>query len=183
MGNYADLLCAIHFAAERHKKQRRKDVDASPYVNHPIAVAHLLATTGNVRDLVVLQAAILHDTIEDTLTTSEELRILFGAEVAAIVVEVSDDKSLPKQVRKQLQIESAPKKSDNAALIKIADATCNLRDLVSSPPPKWSLARTREYFDWAAQVVTALPRVNDAMLSNFRITHEVGIGLYSHGSM
>ncbi|RRW90337.1 bifunctional (p)ppGpp synthetase/guanosine-3',5'-bis(diphosphate) 3'-pyrophosphohydrolase [Pandoraea apista] len=133
MSSPADLLSAIQFAAERHRNQRRKDVESSPYINHPIAVANLLATTGEVRDVAVLQAAVLHDTIEDTHTTVDELRLLFGQEVAQIVVEVTDDKSLPKQRRKDPQVQLAPAKSDKAALIKIADFTCNLRDLVSAP--------------------------------------------------
>ncbi|VVE23768.1 Bifunctional (p)ppGpp synthase/hydrolase RelA [Pandoraea capi] len=169
MSNPADLLCAIQFAAERHRNQRRKDVDASPYINHPIAVAHLLATVGEVSDISVLMAAILHDTIEDTGTNVEELRSLFGAEVAQIVWEVTDDKTLPKQRRKDLQIELAPQKSEKAALIKIADATCNLRDLISAPPPQWSLGRRGDYFNWAAQVVAGLRCENAALLHAFGI--------------
>ncbi|MCE4062710.1 HD domain-containing protein [Pandoraea sputorum] len=174
MSNPADLLCAIQFAAERHRDQRRKDAEASPYINHPIAVAHLLATEGGVIDISVLMAAILHDTVEDTETTVEELRSLFGAEVAEIVSEVTDDKTLPKQRRKDLQVQFAPQKSHKAALIKIADATCNLRDLVDTPPPKWSLERRREYFDWAAQVVARLCCENAPLLDAFRIAHGRG---------
>ena len=69
----ANLLKAIEFASPKHSKQRRKDKDASPYINHPIAVTHLLADTGGVTDLMTLVAAVLHDTIEDTKTTAEEL--------------------------------------------------------------------------------------------------------------
>lgn len=174
MSNPADLLCAIQFAAERHRNQRRKDVEASPYINHPIAVAHLLATVGGVGDMSVLMAAILHDTIEDTGTTVEELRLLFGTEVAQIVSEVTDDKTLPKQRRKELQVQFAPQKSQKAALIKIADATCNLRDLVDAPPPKWSLERRREYFNWAAQVVARLRCENASLLLAFRIANGRG---------
>lgn len=179
MSNPADLLCAIQFAAERHRNQRRKDVDASPYINHPIAVAHLLATEGGVSDISVLMAAILHDTIEDTGTTVEELRSLFGAEVAEIVSEVTDDKTLPKQRRKDLQVQLAPQKSHKAALIKIADATCNLRDLVDAPPPKWSLEQRQEYFNWAARVVARLRCENASLLLAFRIAHGRGDREYS----
>ncbi|VVE76969.1 HD domain-containing protein [Pandoraea sputorum] len=174
MSNPADLLCAIQFAAERHRNQRRKDVDASPYINHPIAVAHLLATEGGVSDISVLMAAILHDTIEDTGTTVEELRSLFGAEVAEIVSEVTDDKTLPKQRRKELQIELAPYKSEKAALIKIADAACNFRDLINAPPQHWSSARRSEYFDWAALVVAGLRCDNAPLLHAFKIAHDQG---------
>src|SRR5436190_22461105 len=97
-------LHALTFAAERHRNQRRKDAGASPYINHPIAVAAVLATEAAVTDEVTLIAALLHDTVEDTETSLEELQKRFGAEVAHLVREMSDDKSLPKQVRKQLQI-------------------------------------------------------------------------------
>lgn len=163
----AELLDAVMFAAERHKNQRRKDVEASPYINHPIALAHLLATTGGVEDLAVLRAAILHDTVEDTETTEAELRERFGHAVADIVMEVTDDKSLPKQRRKELQVEHAPHKSTGAALVKLADKTCNLRDIAAAPPADWPLSRRQEYFDWAKRVVDGLPRVNDAMLGAF----------------
>ncbi|QDX22480.1 bifunctional (p)ppGpp synthetase/guanosine-3',5'-bis(diphosphate) 3'-pyrophosphohydrolase [Pandoraea pnomenusa] len=163
----AALLDAVMFAAERHKNQRRKDAEASPYVNHPIALAHLLATTGGIEDLTVLQAAILHDTIEDTETTEAELRERFGDEVTNIVLEVTDDKALPKQRRKEFQVEHALHKSKGAALVKLADKTCNLRDIAISPPTDWPLSRRQEYFDWAKRVVDRLPRVNEAMLRAF----------------
>ena len=163
----ADLLNALMFAAERHRHQRRKDVAASPYINHPLALAQLLATTGGINDVTVLQAAILHDTIEDTETTAAELRMRFGDAVTDIVLEVTDDKSLPKQRRKELQIEHAPHKSTGASLVKLADKTCNLRDLASTPPSDWSLSRKQAYFDWAKQVVDSLPRVNEALFSAF----------------
>lgn len=163
----AVLLDAVMFAAERHKNQRRKDVEASPYINHPIALAHLLATTGGVEDLVVLRAAILHDTVEDTETTEAELRARFGDAVADIVMEVTDDKALPKQRRKELQVEHAPHKSSGAALVKLADKTCNLRDIAAAPPADWPLFRRQEYFDWVKRVVDGLPPVNDAMLRAF----------------
>ncbi|MCA6218940.1 bifunctional (p)ppGpp synthetase/guanosine-3',5'-bis(diphosphate) 3'-pyrophosphohydrolase [Ideonella sp. B7] len=161
------LLDAVMFAAERHRNQRRKDAEASPYINHPIALAHLLATTGGVDDVVVLQAAILHDTIEDTDTTEAELRARFGEAVTDIVIEVTDDKALPKQRRKELQVEHAPHKSTGAALVKLADKTCNLRDIAATPPADWSLTRRQDYFDWAKRVVDGLPQVNDAMLKAF----------------
>ncbi len=163
----AELLDAVMFAAERHRNQRRKDAEASPYINHPIALAHLLATVGEVDDLDVLRAAILHDTVEDTETSEVELRHRFGDTVAAIVMEVTDDKSLPKQRRKELQVEHAPHKSSGAALVKLADKTCNLRDIAAAPPADWSTARRREYFDWAKRVVDDLPKVNAPMLAAF----------------
>jgi guanosine-3',5'-bis(diphosphate) 3'-pyrophosphohydrolase len=145
------ILRAAQFAAERHRDQRRKGSEAAPYINHPLALANLLATCG-VDDPAVLAAALLHDTVEDTETTPEELVEGFGTDVAAIVVEVTDDKSLPKAERKRMQIEHAAHLSDQAKLVKLADKVCNLRDLTHSPPD-WPLERKREYFDWAKAVV------------------------------
>jgi GTP diphosphokinase / guanosine-3',5'-bis(diphosphate) 3'-diphosphatase len=163
----AELLAAVMFAAERHRNQRRKDAEASPYINHPIALAHLLATTGGVADVHVLRAAILHDTVEDTETTETELRERFGDTVAGIVMEVTDDKVLPKQRRKELQVEHAPHKSRGAALVKLADKTCNLRDIAAAPPADWSLSRRQAYFDWAKRVVDALPQVSEPLRQAF----------------
>ena len=128
------LLEALHFAAAKHRDQRRKDVVASPYINHPIAVARLLASEGGVTDLVTLQGAILHDTIEDTETTPEELERHFGPAVRQLVAEVTDDKGLSKGDRKRLQIEHAPHLSLQAQQIKIADKTANVYDITASPP-------------------------------------------------
>jgi guanosine-3',5'-bis(diphosphate) 3'-pyrophosphohydrolase len=153
---FTQLIDALAFAAEKHRDQRRKDAEASPYINHPIALARVLAVEGGIVDKKTLMAAILHDTIEDTQTTYEELRERFGKKVADVVAEVSDDKSLPKMQRKALQIEHAPHLSDRAKRVKLADKICNLRDVASSPPHGWLLARRREYFDWAKQVIDGL---------------------------
>jgi GTP diphosphokinase / guanosine-3',5'-bis(diphosphate) 3'-diphosphatase len=166
-GDLAKLLDALAFAAEKHRLQRRKDVEASPYINHPIALAHLLATTGGITDIVVLQAAVLHDTIEDTDTRLEELVARFGEPVAGVVAEVTDDKALPKAARKARQVEQAAHKSPEAALVKLADKTCNLRDIASTPPADWSLERQREYFEWAKRVVDALPIAHPELRAAF----------------
>src|SRR3954453_22443163 len=129
MANADSILRALAFAAHKHRDQRRKDPEATPYINHPIAVAHLLANEAFVDDEAVLTAAILHDTIEDTATTGDELRAIFGDEVAALVGDLTDDKSLSKEQRKQLQITHASHVSPRARLVKLADKTCNLRDL------------------------------------------------------
>ncbi|MBL6749127.1 MAG: bifunctional (p)ppGpp synthetase/guanosine-3',5'-bis(diphosphate) 3'-pyrophosphohydrolase [Nevskia sp.] len=150
------LVRAIAFAAEKHRHQRRKDAAASPYINHPIALANVLANEGGVFDPVVLCAAILHDTIEDTQTTAEELEGMFGSEVTAVVLEVTDDKNLDSHLRKRLQIEHAPHRSPQAKLVKLADKICNLRDLLSAPPKDWGAERKLDYFDWAAQVVAGV---------------------------
>lgn len=150
------VVRAVQFAADKHRMQRRKDADASPYINHSIALADVLANEGGVSDPVVLCAALLHDTIEDTDTSADELRQAFGDEIADIVLEVTDDKALPKQQRKALQIEHARHVSPRAKLVKLADKICNLRDIVASPPADWSAQRKAEYFDWAADVVAGL---------------------------
>jgi len=149
----APVLKAAAFAAEKHRDQRRKDAEASPYINHPIALANVLANEGGVTDTNVICAALLHDTIEDTETTEAELRAAFGDEITDIVLEVTDDKSLAKHVRKQRQIDHAPHISAEAKLVKLADKICNLRDILESPPAGWSAERKQEYFDWAAKVV------------------------------
>jgi guanosine-3',5'-bis(diphosphate) 3'-pyrophosphohydrolase len=152
----APVLRAAAFAAEKHRDQRRKDADASPYINHPIAVANVLANEGAVTDTNVICAALLHDTIEDTETTEAELRAAFGDEITAIVLEVTDDKALEKGARKQAQIDHAPHISAQAKLVKLADKISNLRDILASPPAGWSGERKRAYFDWAAKVVSAV---------------------------
>jgi GTP diphosphokinase / guanosine-3',5'-bis(diphosphate) 3'-diphosphatase len=154
------LLAAVRFAAEKHRNQRRKDVDASPYINHPIDVAETLARVGDVSDGDVLRAAILHDTIEDTKTTTQELADNFGPVVAALVEEVSDDKTLPKDARKRLQIEHAAALSLSAKLIKLGDKICNVRDIAASPPKDWSRERRLEYFEWSRAVVAGCRGVN-----------------------
>lgn len=157
------LLSALEYAAEKHRDQRRKGPEASPYINHPISVARVLAEIGDVSDPILLQAAILHDTIEDTRTTPDELERSFGAEVRALVEEVTDDKSLPKKVRKQLQIEHAPGRSPRAKQLKIADKISNIADIIGRPPTDWTLERKREYLDWAERVVAGCRGANRAL--------------------
>lgn len=154
------VLRAAVFAANKHRHQRRKDAEASPYINHPLTVANILASDGGVEDPVTLMAAVLHDTVEDTDTFEGELRAAFGSAVADVVMEVTDDKSLPKAERKRLQIVHAPELSSRAKLVKIADKIANLRDIAFNPPDSWSLQRRQEYFDWAAKVIAGLRGVN-----------------------
>jgi guanosine-3',5'-bis(diphosphate) 3'-pyrophosphohydrolase len=150
------LLKALAFAAHKHRDQRRKDPAASPYINHPIALADVLMNEGGVTDVEVLCAALLHDTVEDTATTPQELKDIFGPRIAGIVAEVTDDKALGKAERKRLQVEHAARLSPEAKLVKLADKICNLRDVAERPPATWDLARRREYFDWAKRVVDGL---------------------------
>lgn len=147
------VLHALEFAAHKHRDQRRKDVHASPYINHPIALANVLVNEADIHDPDVICAALLHDTIEDTETTPRELAQEFGERIRDIVLEVTDDKNLPKAERKRLQIEHAAHASDQAKLVKLADKICNLRDIATSPPASWGLERQQEYFDWARDVV------------------------------
>jgi (p)ppGpp synthase/HD superfamily hydrolase len=149
------IFSALRFAAERHREQKRKD-DKTPYINHPIEVAETLVSAGGVSDVITIVAAILHDTVEDTATTREELQELFGDDVTKVVLECTDDKSLPKEERKRLQVEHAPHKSPRAKLVKIADKTSNITDITRIPPPSWSLERKVKYLDWAEQVVQGL---------------------------
>ena len=150
------LIDALAFAADKHRDQRRKDVPASPYINHPIALARVLRVEAGIDETNVLCAALLHDTIEDTETTQAELQQRFGERIAGIVAEVTDDRSLDRATRKQRQVEHAPHLSREAAMVKLADKICNLRDVTNSPPPAWPLQRRQEYFDWAKQVIDGL---------------------------
>lgn len=158
-----ELLRAASFAAQKHNHQRRKDAEMSPYINHPLALADVLANEAGITDCDVLCAALLHDTIEDTETSADELRRQFGTAITGVVLEVTDDKSLPKQKRKDLQVAHAPHLSRQAKLVKLADKICNLRDIAATPPADWSPERKREYFEWAKRVVDGL-RGNHAAL-------------------
>jgi len=161
------ILEAMAFAAHKHRDQRRKDAEASPYINHPIAVADVLCNGGGVDDTEILCAAILHDTIEDTETTPEELAAHFGPRIRDIVLEVTDDKALPPPDRKRLQIEHAPHISRAAQLVKLADKLCNLRDVLDRPPANWPLQRRQAYFDWARAVVDGMRGANPALEALF----------------
>jgi guanosine-3',5'-bis(diphosphate) 3'-pyrophosphohydrolase len=165
------VLHATSFAAYKHRDQRRKDHAASPYINHPISLAYVLAKEAGIEDGVVLAAALLHDTIEDTDTTFAELEAEFGPEIASVVLEVTDDKLLPKLERKRLQIEHAATISAKAKLVKLADKISNLRDITASPPADWTMERKREYFDWAKQVVDQVRGVNAKLESLFDLEY------------
>jgi guanosine-3',5'-bis(diphosphate) 3'-pyrophosphohydrolase len=161
------VLEALAFAAHKHRDQRRKDAAASPYINHPIALANVLVREGAVSEPDVIAAALLHDTVEDTQTSPGELRTAFGERVARIVEEVTDDKSLPKAERKRLQIEHAAAISREAKLVKLADKICNLRDMADHPPASWDLVRRRAYFDWAKAVIDRLRGVHPGLEAAF----------------
>jgi GTP diphosphokinase / guanosine-3',5'-bis(diphosphate) 3'-diphosphatase len=163
MNDAAILLRALDYAADRHRNQRRKDSGGSPYINHLITVADLIADTGGVADPLVLTAAVLHDAVEDVGVTPAEIEARFGSAVRAIVEEVTDDKALAKIERKQLQVEHAPGLSPRAKLVKLADKIANVRDIIERPPVLWSRERRIEYLSWSAAVVEGLRGTNAAM--------------------
>jgi (p)ppGpp synthase/HD superfamily hydrolase len=168
------ILSASLFAAEKHLNQKRKGAAAEPYINHLIEVAELVAGALPEPDTNLVMAALLHDTIEDAGVTKGELIERFNADVAELVAEVTDDKSLPKQERKRLQIENAPHKSARAQVIKLADKISNLRSLRSSPPADWDSQRKREYVVWAKKVVAALSAPNPVLKSEFqKVIHQL----------
>jgi guanosine-3',5'-bis(diphosphate) 3'-pyrophosphohydrolase len=148
------LLAALKFAADKHRRQRRKDSEGTPYINHPIAVAEVLSRIGGITDLPTLQAALLHDTIEDTETSPHEVEEHFGQQVCLVVQELTDDKRLPKEERKRLQVEHAPNISTAAKLVKLGDKICNVSEISPTQPTEWPLPRKLEYLDWAERVVS-----------------------------
>jgi guanosine-3',5'-bis(diphosphate) 3'-pyrophosphohydrolase len=187
LNDAALILKALDFAASRHRTQVRKGEDKTPYINHPIQVANLLINEAGEKDPILLTAAILHDVIEDTVDSvleKEDLIVriseIFGEAVLTLTLEVTDDKTLEKRVIKQLQIEDARNKSDNAKKLKIADKIMNVRDITTNPPAGWPLQRILEYLDWSEKVVEGLRGVNseleklfDDCLAKGRLKYEV----------
>lgn len=169
---FSAFVRALSFASRKHSLQRRKDADASPYINHPIALVSILAVEAGITDVDVLSSALLHDTIEDTETPFEELAEMFGGAVAALVQEVTDDKSLPKAERKRRQVEHAAEASPKARLIKLADKIANLRDIADCPPADWPIARRQDYFDWAKDVVDRIPDRPEILSRLFAAAYE-----------
>lgn len=157
------FLRVLSFAADRHRGQTRKDIHKTPYILHPIAVATVLAVEGNVADETLLIAALLHDTVEDVGVTCEEIAGLFGEVVARLVMEVTDNKELPKQTRKELQVKHALLASDPAKQLKIADKISNIRDIMHSPPHGWSLERRQKYLSWTKRVVDNCRGINPVL--------------------
>jgi guanosine-3',5'-bis(diphosphate) 3'-pyrophosphohydrolase len=146
------LLAALNFAAEKHRGQQQKKADG-PFINHPIAVAEILARVGKVSDVALLQAAFLHDILEKTSTPPAELEQMFGAQVRSLVEELSDDMSKPKEEQKRLQVEGAPALSAHAQRIRVADKICNVNQISPRQPADWTLDQKHAYLDWAQAVV------------------------------
>eukprot|EP01133_Synstelium_polycarpum_P007625 gene7625-8919_t len=155
-----DLMNTTLFAAQKHRDQRRKDAHGTPYINHPIGVACNIVNIGGVTDRHVLQAALLHDTIEDTDCTENELRVNFGDEVTDIVLDVTDDKSLGKAERKRMQVEHASHIRHESKIVKLADKLYNLTDILTNAPPSWSLLTIQGYFVWGKKVISQIRGTN-----------------------
>jgi (p)ppGpp synthase/HD superfamily hydrolase len=165
-----NILKAARFASIKHVRQKRKGEAGEPYLNHLIEVAELVSRAISAPDTNLIAAALLHDTVEDTRTTTDELVQEFGPDVAGLVAEMTDDKSLPNAERKRLQTEHAPHLSSRAQTIKIADKISNLRGILFTPPADWDLQKKREYFAWAARVVDGCTAPNPFLKEEFART-------------
>lgn len=161
------VLRAASFSADRHRHQKRKGHDPPPYINHPLEVASILANVGGISDVTTLVAALLHDTVEDTSASADDLESDFGREVRLLVDELTDDKDLDREVRRRLQIEHTPTLSVPAKQIKLGDKICNMRDVVENPPSDWSLQRRRDYLGWAELVVAGCRGANERLERHF----------------
>jgi len=162
------ILKAAHFAAQKHRDQRRKDEDSSPYINHPIKVALIISDIGKIQDTEIIAAALLHDTIEDTNTKPEELEELFGTRIRKLVEEVTDDKTLNQLERKKRQVEHAAELTEDAILIKLGDKIANVMDVTNTPPKYWTKDRRSKYFDWAEAVINNCSKTNPLLEDYFR---------------
>jgi (p)ppGpp synthase/HD superfamily hydrolase len=161
------LFDAICFASHKHRFQKRKNADATPYIDHPLNVMRLVHDVGGISDQAILQAAVLHDTVEDTKTTLQEIEDVFGAAVAGIVLECTDDKTLTKEQRKLLQIKNAPHKSKAAKIVKLADKCHNLSSLLDDAPTTWDKERIQNYFSWARRVIEGCRGANAGLEKYF----------------
>jgi GTP diphosphokinase / guanosine-3',5'-bis(diphosphate) 3'-diphosphatase len=167
MKDWVTVLKAADAAARWHVHQKRKGAAQEPYVNHLLEVASLVAEATEGADPNLVVAALLHDAIEDQEVPREMIADVFGEDVAKLVGECTDDKALPKDERKRLQVEHAAEKSRRAKVIKLADKTSNLRTLSASPPPDWSVKRRLEYVSWARNVVRGLRGTNEWLEQEF----------------
>jgi (p)ppGpp synthase/HD superfamily hydrolase len=172
-GSMQRIMAAARFAAEKHAQQKRKGENGEPYFNHLLEVAELIGASSRDLDVELMMAAFLHDTVEDTGVTLVELAKNFGQDVAALVAEVTDDKSLAKETRKQLQVQTAHKKSARAQTLKLADKISNLRSIITSPPVGWNRERKCQYFEWARQVVSGIPAPNPFLKAEFDKTFQL----------
>jgi guanosine-3',5'-bis(diphosphate) 3'-pyrophosphohydrolase len=172
------IVEAAAYASEKHLLQRRKGYDQLPYINHPLQVARHLADEGHVEDKYILASALLHDVVEDTETTVGDIEQQFGTKIASIVAEVTDDPELDKAGQRKEQIEKAPKLSPHAQMIKIADKTCNIRDLMNYPI-NWDKKRKLDYVEWAGKVVDGVRGVHPRLEGYFDRTVQQARELFS----
>ncbi len=174
MDSIVSITRAFDFAARCHCKQVRKGEAREPYINHIAEVAALLAEATDGGDPVLVIAGILHDTVEDTEATLDDIRAEFGDNVAEVVAEVTDDKSLPSDERKAQQVAKIRDKSNRAKLLKMADKTSNLRSILISPPSDWTLERKRDYFRWGKDVTDHCRGLNARLEAGFDAVFEEG---------
>lgn len=160
------LLQAIAFASQKHRTQRRKD-GKTPYINHPVHVSLILAEIGGIQDTEILVAALLHDTVEDTDTTFDEIEAHFGVRVRSLVEEVTDDPGLSPEAQKRCQVESASSLSLGATLIRLGDKTSNVTDLYEAPAKNWTVERRQKYLVWAETMISQCCSVNQLLEDNF----------------
>ncbi len=167
MEDWVAVLKAADAAARWHAHQRRKGTAAEPYVNHLLEAASLVAEATGGEDPNLVAAALLHDAVEDQQISPALIADMWGEDVAGLVMEVTDDKSLDKATQKRLQVENAPHKSRRAKIIKLADKISNLRALAASPPSDWSVTRRLEYVTWARDVAKGLRGANPWLEAEF----------------
>lgn len=175
----AAVFRALRFAADKHRTQRRKDATDTPFINHLIDVAEILAGAGGIDDSVILQAALLHDALEDTDATAAEIEQAFGPQVLRLVEELTEDRSLRRAVRKQQIIDRAPRMSPAARQIKIADMVSNLRSTPMGDSDDWPLRFRREYVDFAEKVFAGCrgvnPKLDELFAQTLAATRECGL--------
>ena len=170
------IIDAAVFAAEKHKLQRRKGTLCIPYINHPLKVCKLISTFGE-KGVDLLVASLLHDVVEDTDTTIQEIENIFGKRAAAIVMEVTDNMNLPQKERKELQVIKAPRLSREAKIIKVADKAANMLDIITLPI-SWTKKRKLEYFHWSLRVFEGCKGMNDRIDEEFMKCYREGIKKY-----
>ena len=177
MDTYQPVFSALTFSATMHRHQRRKGYNSIPYINHPIGVADLIVRVAGVEDVRVIQAALLHDVVEDTPVTFEEIQKNFGNEVATLVEELTDDTTLTSSKRKEMQLKTASLLSDKARLIRIADKICNIDDIMKYPLP-WTRKRKISYVHWARKVVEQCKGINEDLEKLFDETSDKALAWF-----
>ena len=156
---HAFMAKALYFATLAHEQQRRKTGDV-PYIKHPIGVANY-AINAKVQNPNVIVACYLHDVVEDTFVTIEDIEEHFGPKIAKFVAEVTDDKNLSKVERKKGQIEHSKHISKEAKIVKLCDKLYNLKDLVRNPI--WEPERVQGYFVWSYIIVNNMRETNKCL--------------------